>query len=70
MKVRFCSENSLVCVEEDEILIVLSGSMESRLHNNSRLYKIQSKYNPGDIIGAFRLDHGRSTNYECWNVCI
>ena len=71
MKVRKVKQDEVVFNDENNIQIVLSGSIEGRMYSEeSRLYKMIARYNEGDIIGARHLDNGRSSEIECWNVCI
>ena len=52
-------------------MVIIWGSVENRQHDGtSRLFKQQAKLSEGDFIGASRLDSGRSTHIDSWNVCI
>jgi len=71
MKVRKVKQDCIVFIDEDNVQIILSGSVEVRMHSEeSRLFKMAARYKEGDIIGARHLDRGRSTDSESWNVCI
>ena len=71
MKVRQVKQDEVVFNDESNIQIILWGSVEGRMHSGeSRLYKMIARYNEGVIFGAKHLDNGRSSDIECWNVCI
>jgi len=70
MKVRQHDFHSII-FPDDEVCIILDGSVESRFHENSlRIPKILGKYGAGHVLGFSEIDKGYSSHIETWNLCI